>query len=189
MPRLDPAVADVRRAVRAALAATPEGALVAAAVATRGRYVRPFLDLPRATTERACAALGLVPWHDPANDDRRHLRTRVRGLMPVLERDLGPGVAGALARTARLLRADADLLDRLAEDAYAETGLDPTKLATLPEALRTRVLRRAAIDAGCAPTDLTFGHVAALDALVTGWHGQGPVDLPGRLGALRQGGR
>jgi tRNA(Ile)-lysidine synthase len=154
---------------------------------TRGTYARPLLDLPRATTERACRALGLTPWQDPANADPRHARSRVRhDVLPALEQHLGPGVGEALARTASLLRADADLLDELADKAYAETGLDAARLANLPAALRTRVLRRAAIEAGCPATDLTYGHVAALDALVTGWHGQGPVDLPGGLAAVRR---
>jgi tRNA(Ile)-lysidine synthase len=152
----------------------------------RDNYARPFLDLPRATTERACAALGLTPWDDPANTDPRHTRSRLRALLPALEDALGPGVADALARTARLLRDDADLLDDLADKAYADTALDVAKLAALPAALRTRVLRRAAIEAGCPPTDLTLGHVGSLDALVTAWHGQGPVDLPGGLAAVRR---
>jgi tRNA(Ile)-lysidine synthase len=159
---------------------------LAGMAARRGTYARPFLDLPRATTERACAALGLTPWQDPANSDPRHARTRARALLPTLERDLGPGVTEALARTARLLRADADLLDELAEKAYAETGLDTARLAALPAALRTRVLRRAAIEAGCPATDLTLGHVESLDALVTAWHGQGPVALPGGLAGVRR---
>lgn len=149
----------------------------------RGRYVRPFLDLPRATTERACAALGLTPWRDPANDDPRFARTRARRVaLPALEESLGPGIAEALARTAGLLRADADLLDALADEAF--TDLDAKRLAGLPGAIRTRVLLRAAREAGAR--DLGAGHVAAIDALLTDWHGQGPVDLPGGLVVLRR---
>jgi tRNA(Ile)-lysidine synthase len=151
---------------------------------TRGRYVRPLLDLPRATTERACAALGLTPWQDPSNDDPRFARNRVRhAVLPVLEAELGPGVAAALARTADLLRADADHLDALAM-AY-DGGLDAETLAALPDAVRSRVLRSAVLAAGAPPTDLTAAHVAAVDALVTAWHGQGPVHLPGGLAAVR----
>jgi tRNA(Ile)-lysidine synthase len=151
----------------------------------RGRYARPFLDLPRATTVRACAVLGLAPWDDPANADPRHARNRARHrALPALEEALGPGVTDALARTARLLRADADLLDGLAAAAYAETGLDARRLADLPAALRSRVLLTAARDAGAV--DLGAGHVAAMDALVTDWHGQGPVDLPGGLALVRR---
>ena len=148
----------------------------------RGRYVRPLLDLPRQTTERACAALGLTPWQDPANDDLRYARARARHqALPALEESLGPGVAEALARTAKLLRDDADLLDALAADAAT---LDARELAGLPPALRSRVLLSAARAAGAR--DLNAGHVASLDALVTDWHGQGPVDLPGGLVAVRR---
>jgi tRNA(Ile)-lysidine synthase len=156
--------------------------------ATRGRYVRPFLDLPRATTERACAALGLTPWDDPANADPRWARSRVRhAVLPVLESELGPGVPAALARTAALLRADADLLDALATEAWPDPAapLATAALAALPDALRTRVLRRAAIAAGVPANDLTAAHVAGIDALVTDWHGQRGVALPRGLAAVR----
>lgn len=46
-------------------------------------------------------------------------------------------------------------------------------------ALRRRVLRLAALAVGCPPSDTTARHVAALDALVVSWAGQGPVHLPG----------
>jgi len=65
------------------------------------------------------------------------------------------------------------------------SGLDCAKLAAQPAAIRSRILRNAAIEAGCPGTDLTAGHVAALDALVTAWRGQSGVDLPGRVQAVR----
>ena len=72
--------------------------------------------ISRATTRAACAALGLEPWDDPQNADPGFARARVRHrLLPALEAELGPGVAEALARSARLLRADADFLDALAK--------------------------------------------------------------------------
>jgi tRNA(Ile)-lysidine synthase len=154
---------------------------------TRGIYARPLIGIPRATTERACAAQGLTPWQDPSNADPAYARARARHhALPALEAALGPGIAEALARTAALLRDDADLLDALAADAWPSTlkeadplTLDVAALDALPAALRTRVLRRAALAAGAPPTDLTLGHVQAVDALITGWHGQGPVALPG----------
>jgi hypothetical protein len=93
-------------------------------------------------------------WTDPSNADPSFARNRVRAtVLPTLERELGPGVAEALVRTAGQLRADADLLDELAESAYADAqaaggGLDVGVLAGLPEALRGRVLHRAARAAG-----------------------------------------
>ena len=152
--------------------------------ASSGRYRRPLLDLDRRTTARACAAQRLQPWQDPHNADPAFARARVRHeVLPVLERALGPGVAAALARTAALARADADTLDALAADALVaatlETGgLDTAVLAGTSAAVRGRVLHRAARAAGCLGTDLSAGHVRALDALVTDWHGQGPIHLP-----------
>jgi tRNA(Ile)-lysidine synthase len=160
-----------------------------------GRYRRPFLAISRDATRAACAALGLEAWEDPHNADSSYARARVRHhALPALEAALGPGVAEALARTAAQLRADADALDELAFQASerltdAGPSLSAEALAELPAALRTRVLRRAAITAGCPAGSLTARHVAGLDELLTGWHGQRWVDLPGGVRGVRQCGK
>lgn len=156
----------------------------------RGRYLRPLLGVSRAETEATCTAYGLAPWRDPHNDDRRFSRVRARAALRELEADLGPGLPAALARSAELLREDADLLDSLAGQAYSmldPTAADARQLAELPPALRRRVWLRLAAAAGCGA--LTKAHVEALDALVMGWRGQGPVDLPGGVAARRDAGR
>jgi tRNA(Ile)-lysidine synthase len=156
-----------------------------------GVFRRPLLDLTRAQTERACLAQDIAWWTDPANDDARFTRARVRHrVLPLLESELGPGVAAALARTAGLLRADVEHLDDLARTAYAALPdpLPVEMLLDLAPALRTRVLRLAALRAGARDGELFHDHVRALDALVTDWHGQGPVDLPGRVRGVRRGG-
>jgi tRNA(Ile)-lysidine synthase len=153
--------------------------------AADGRYLRPLLGLRRATTQAACAALGLEPWNDPHNADPAFQRTRLRGeVLPLLEDVLQGGVAEALARTADLVRDDLDALDELAADVpVAGDSVDVPILATLPSAMRTRVLRSWAAARGAGP--LASDHVRELDRLVTDWHGQGPIDLPGGLRARR----
>ena len=163
--------------------------LAGMAVRDAGR-VRPLLGLPRATTHACCAELGLEPWSDPHNADPAYARVRVRDrVLPALEAELGPGVAAALARSADLLRADADLLDALAAEArpgaVRDGGLDCARLAALPLALRTRVLRDWLRTVG--GHDLTADHLGAVDALVTAWRGQGPAHLPGVRVARRAG--
>ena len=160
----------------------------------RGRYLRPLLPVRRATTQAACAALELPVWDDPHNADPRFTRVRVRHeVLPVLESVLGPGVAEALARTAGQLRDDADALDALAsteaEDGPDGGSLETDRLAGLPAAIRSRVLRRAAVAAGCPAGSLTSGHVQQLGALVTGWRGQRWVDLPGGVRGFRRDGQ
>ena len=161
--------------------------------AATGRYRRPFLDLDRSTTRQACAVLDLPVWDDPHNTDPAYTRARVRHeVLPVLEKHLGGGVVEALARTARLFRDDADALDAWAAQvevgAADEQGLDAAKLAEVPPAVRRRVLRRAAIRAGSPAGDLFARHVEAMDQLVTDWHGQGPLHLPGAVELRRRSG-
>ncbi|BEP14316.1 tRNA lysidine(34) synthetase TilS [Acidothermaceae bacterium B102] len=160
-----------------------------------GLLRRPLLGLRRATTEAACAALGLQPWSDPMNDDRDYARVRVRrDALPALEVALGPGVAEALSRTAEQLAQDADALDSWATTALAEVtdetgGLDVGGLHALPAAVRARVLRLAALRAGSPGGSLGSAHVRELDRLVTDWHGQGALALPGPVSAVRDCGR
>jgi tRNA(Ile)-lysidine synthase len=162
--------------------------------ARRGPYRRPLLDLPRAVTHEACAALGLEPVLDPANADPRYTRTRVRTALAVLEDALGPGLPAALARTAALLAEDAAALDAAAEEllaaARAESGhvsgeLSCKVLAAAPDAVRRRALLAAARAAGAAAGSLSRRHALALDALVVRPRGQGPVHLPGGVVAGR----
>jgi tRNA(Ile)-lysidine synthase len=158
----------------------------------RGLFVRPLLGVRRSVTAAACAAQGLSAWSDPHNADRRFARVRVRlDALPALEDALGPGVAEALARTAGQLRDDAEVLEEIAavERARADDPLAAASLAGLPGAVRARVLRSAALDAGCPAGALTASHVGRIAELVTDWHGQRGVDLPGGVRAVRRSGK
>ena len=141
----------------------------------RGRYRRPFLDLDRATVRQACFEAGLTPWEDPHNADPRYARVRIRELLRELPSE-------GLARSARLLREDADALDALAAPLA-----DVPALLALPAALRSRSLKLWA-EQQCGAA-VTSAHVDALRALVEDWHGQGPVALPGGGRVARAGGR
>ena len=86
-----------------------------------GLYRRPLLGIRRSVTEQACADAGLTPWNDPQNLDPAFTRVRVRtSVLPMLERELGPGIAEALVRTADQLREDSDALDHFAEEIAEE---------------------------------------------------------------------
>ena len=158
-----------------------------------GVFARPLLGVRRADTVTACLVEGLEPWDDPHNSDPGYTRVRVRDrVLPVLEAELGPGIAEALARTADQLREDTALLDAMAADVLADAsrdgGLDVGVLAAAPASLRHRAVHRAALDAGSPPSELTRDHVLAVDALLVGWRGQKWIDLPGPLRALRRDG-
>ncbi|MBN2176454.1 MAG: tRNA lysidine(34) synthetase TilS [Demequinaceae bacterium] len=159
----------------------------------RGSILRPFLGLRRRDTVAVCEAMGLSPWLDPMNEpDGGSKRSALRGkVMPALVDVLGPGVIPGLARSAALLQADADELDRQARAALrTSTPVDAwpiEMLSSLPEALRGRILKMLAERLGAGP--LTSTHVKAIDQLVTNYRGQGSVSLPGGFEARREYGR
>ncbi|MEV8513417.1 tRNA lysidine(34) synthetase TilS [Dactylosporangium sp. NPDC051484] len=164
-------------------------------------FVRPLLDVSRAETRAACEVDGLAVWEDPHNVDAAYARSRIRPLVKAL----GAGVVDNLARTARLVGADSNYLDELAADALEKAsdygiasdggpagsgaprvpGLSVDALVRLPGPIRTRVLHAWALRLGAPSSALSHRHVAALDALVVNWHGQGAVALPGSLSVTR----
>lgn len=162
--------------------------------ARSGPYLRPLLGIRRAETRQFCVDSGLTPWDDPHNSHARFARVRVRErVLPTLERELGPGIAEALARTADQLREDASALDQLVlefieeicEPAEAGIAVSVGALEANPPALRQRVIRFV--------VESEFGvslervHTLAVARLVTDWHGQKPLDLPG-VRVVRQNG-
>jgi tRNA(Ile)-lysidine synthase len=155
--------------------------------AVNGSYLRPLLGIRRATTRAFCDDSGLSPWHDPQNDDPAFARVRARNsVLPVLERELGPGVAEALARTAEQLREDSDALDGLALEWALElttqtddgaVALDVRGLEADPPALRQRIIRL--VVSAEFGVSLHRVHTIAVAGLITDWHGQKALNLPG----------
>jgi tRNA(Ile)-lysidine synthase len=152
----------------------------------RATRLRPLLALRRSTTEAFCADSGLEPWHDPHNEAERFTRVRVRRtVLPVLEAELGPGIAEALARTAEQLREDDETLHDIATETiedlveHAEAGIavSARALEANPPALRNRIIRYVVeSEFGISPSRT---QTLAVAALATDWHGQKGVDLPG----------
>jgi tRNA(Ile)-lysidine synthase len=116
-----------------------------------GILVRPLLDVARGEVEAFCKALGLRPRIDPTNADTRRLRNAIRlEVLPAIERATGRNVRPTFSRTAELLRSDADVLWRDADErASSMVEMRPegfrvkvSKLAGLPRSVASRVVRR-----------------------------------------------
>lgn len=158
-----------------------------------------MLDVPRAVVHECaaeeCARIEVTPWMDPHNTDPSYSRVRVREALPLLAETLGDGVIGGLSRSAQLLRDDADALDAWAMvevathvlDAQPGCSIDVTALESMPRAIRTRIYK--VMCERCGATELDAGHISGIDELITRWHGQGVLNLPGRVNAAREYGR
>lgn len=156
-------------------------------------YRRPLLTITRAQTEAACEEIGIKFWRDPHNQSMEYARVRVREIvLPTMEKEIGPGVADALVRSAKLLRDDADALDQWADEVFDDLepmALDVATLENLPRAIRTRIFRKAIYLAGAPSGSLSADHIEPVESLVTAWRGQGPVALPGGVTIERISGR
>jgi tRNA(Ile)-lysidine synthase len=145
-----------------------------------GDLIRPLLVAEAHETREWCAARGLDPVRDPANDDPRHARPRVRhGLLPALA-DVHPAAARHVAAFAAALRDEAALLDPLVDAAWGRAaragGLDVAALRREPEPMRRLLVRRLAAGAGLPGDALAADPVARALALLDGG---GAVALPG----------
>lgn len=162
--------------------------------------VRPLLRWARhAETESYCRAREVVVRVDALNEDERFARVRVRRqLLPLLE-TFNPRVVAALARTAGLLRADADALDAqaaqllLAARAQAATDDEPAAwplrvdvLRAASVALRRRVLRRWLKMGRGDLRRLTLTHMRAVERLLAGERGGRVAELPGGAAVERR---
>ena len=114
----------------------------------RGRWRRPFLDVSREALADFAAERGLTVADDPANDDPRFTRSRVRhDVLPVLESHLPGDVRAGLARSATLVGRDDELLDELADEirvhaARASVSIDAAPIATAPPPIAARAIQR-----------------------------------------------
>lgn len=134
---------------------------VAGMAPVQGDVVRPLLEVTRDEVEAFCRAKRLRPRVDPTNRDTRLLRNAVRlEVMPALEEAVGRDVRATIARTARVLRRDAELLRRQATEAAVElmedtpdgVRLPAAALAALPGAIGARVARDALYRCGVVPS-------------------------------------
>jgi tRNA(Ile)-lysidine synthase len=158
-----------------------------------GLYVRPLLEITRIQNEQYCDEMKLHYWNDPHNQNPEFSRVRVRNeALPALEKSIGPRIAEALARSAHLLRDDADALDHWAkrEEIHLDLAdLECAYLEELPRAIRTRIIRAAIYAAGAPAGSVSMEHVSAVDALICAWSGQGALNLPGGVKVERISGR
>ena len=122
-----------------------------------GPWAHPLLDVRRAETEAFCRSLRLRPRTDPTNRDRRYLRNAIRlDAIPAVERAVGREIREPLARTAALLRDDADELSRRLfetwDEVFTETpdggDLSVVGLLGLSPAIAGRVVRHAIFRCG-----------------------------------------
>ncbi len=162
------------------------------------QLARPLLGWAQRTdTENYCRAQGVEFRNDAMNEDEDFARVRVRRkLIPLME-TFNPRVVETLARTAGILREDADALreeaTKLIVLACAAREGEESWLRVAPLAEASRALRRNALRQWlrCERGDLRrleSVHIAAIERLLNDGRGGRVVELPGGGRVERLGG-
>jgi len=113
--------------------------------------LRPLLSLPRSVIDAYCSVRNLSPRHDATNDERHHLRNRIRlDLLPLLE-SYNPGVRKVIRRLAETAGADVEIVSYAVKLALDQIRIQDAELLTidrsawtlLPVGLQRATLRDA----------------------------------------------
>ncbi len=150
-----------------------------------GCVVRPLLNVSRRELREHLEARGLHYREDESNRDLRMTRNRVRHrLLPLLAREFSPSIVEVLAREAAIARADADWIDRLANERAAAVvtcregvvSVDGEALRAQPLALARRIAR-GALERVSRRGGVGFAHVERLLELAAS--PRSAADFPG----------
>ncbi len=151
---------------------------------------RPLLESSRAETLRYCRQTGLTVREDPTNLLLQATRNRLRHeVVPVLRR-LNPRLDEALSRLGEATADAVDYIEAAADTEWqSQASLEDGEVvfprrafASLPPALRARLLRRAVDRLAGVPAGLEAVHVAAVEEVLA--KRRGSVSLPHGMTAL-----
>ena len=152
----------------------------------RGSIVRPLLSVTREQVAAFLRAENIAWVEDSTNAEEFCARNRLRRrVMPEL-RALSPQLSGHLSTQSRLLREEDAYLDELAAALLREEDgvFACAPLREAPPVLQRRALRL--MTRRVLPQDVTFAHIAALQALLVSPDPSAQCDLPGGFIARRR---
>ena len=145
-----------------------------------GSYLRPFLQLSRDSLRQACADQEIEFWDDPQNQDSKFARVEIRKILGQLEASGSSGVIAGLARTADQMREAEEIIQPIVDTHIEQLGnpkvVSIEYLQFLDTALRRRIIHKLGQLNG---VEFSRVHVLEIEKLVTNWHGQGPLSVPG----------
>ncbi len=153
---------------------------------SRWPIARPMLGVWRAQTREIAGLAGLPFQDDPANQEPRHLRNRIRlSLLPEIEGSFNPSFRESLVRTAATVRSDTALIERMSASLRVERTEGALRfltgeLAAADPAVAARVVRKA-LAAARPPHPPSYADVGVVLSVVTGQVSSGTVAGGGRV--------
>lgn len=159
----------------------------------RDNIIRPMVEISRQDIEEFCKSNDINFCLDSSNNERRHLRNKVRlDLLPVLKR-YNPSVAETLCRLGSILEKDANLLRHIAIETYKSVAIEKeevillplAKLVSLDKAILPRIFSIAIKSLLSDGVYISNQHLYQLQELLDKGRTGAIIDLPNELKVKR----
>ncbi|OGQ35302.1 MAG: tRNA lysidine(34) synthetase TilS [Deltaproteobacteria bacterium RIFCSPHIGHO2_12_FULL_43_9] len=161
---------------------------------SRGRFIRPLLDISRSEIAEYALTHKLKNVEDESNKSDAYLRNKIRHkLIPLLEKEYNPEIKSALIRLATILREEDRFLDRLCTDLFAkhakvqsgEVVFEIGELLKLDSSLRARLIRMALRAVKHDLRRISHHHIDIIEELILSQAPQKQLDLPDDIKVYR----
>ncbi len=158
---------------------------------SQGVLIRPLLDVTREEIRDYLRENKLPYRVDATNADSSHTRNRIRnGLIPYLERDFNPDIAGSLARMGEIVREENDFMAEYCGRVYRECSsreqgivdLDLKQLLSCHSAVQKRLIQTAILEVRGSPDGVGFAHILAAASLAGQSRTGSVTRIPGACG-------
>lgn len=161
---------------------------------SRGRFIRPLLDISRSEIAEYALTHKLKNVEDESNKSDAYLRNKIRSkLIPLLEKEYNPEIKSALIRLATILREEDRFLDRLCTDLFTkhakiQTGevvFEIGEILKLDPSLRARLIRMALRAVKHDLRRISHHHIDIIEDLILSQAPQKQLDLPDDIKVYR----
>jgi tRNA(Ile)-lysidine synthase len=162
-----------------------------------GKIVRPLIKLKRDEILRFLKENRIDYVLDKSNEDRKHLRNRVRhDLIPSIKASIQPQITATLTRLAHITKAEEEWLGQLIEPIFEESihrrlsnrlVFSVDRLKVMHPALQRRILRKAVSEIKGDLRCITYTHIESARKHLKGGVSNGSTDLPDRIRVSKSG--
>jgi tRNA(Ile)-lysidine synthase len=152
-----------------------------------GRIIRPLIGIKREEIIQYLKIRSLPYAVDSSNNETKHLRNRIRlELIPILL-EYQPRLLDHLDKFSKIIRDEdallesivADWIDKsIMHDSHSSISLPISALKSLPDPLKTRVIRNLLRAVSVNPYPMEYDHINSVSSLLDNERPQCMIDLP-----------
>ena len=89
--------------------------------ASRGKYIRPLIEIPRDEIEKYCEENKINPRHDESNDDNTYTCNKIRNvIIPYLKREFNPNIINTMNRLSEIVKEEEDFVEEETKKKFEE---------------------------------------------------------------------